>query len=51
MYLTDLQATFCQSTESKQNGHNADRQLHYQKKNQGGQEAINQELRPPKKKN
>lgn len=49
MCLTDLHATFSQSTESKQNGYNADRQLHHQKQNQCGQEAVNQELRSAKR--
>ncbi len=49
MCLTDLHTTFSQSIESKQDGYNADRQLHHQKKNQCGQESIDQELRAAKR--
>lgn len=41
-----MQASFSQNTQSKQNGDDADDQLHHQEQHQGSQQAVNQELNP-----
>lgn len=41
---TNMQAAFSQYAESKQNGDDADDQLHHQEQHQGSQQAVNQEL-------
>lgn len=44
-----MQASFSQNTESKQNGDDADGQLHHQEQHQRSQKAVNQELNPAHK--
>lgn len=39
-----MQASFSQHAESKQNGDDADDQLHHQEQHQRRQQAVNQEL-------
>lgn len=41
---TNMQASFSQNAESKENGDDADGQLHQQEQHQRSQNAINQEL-------
>lgn len=39
-----MQASFSQNAESKQNGDDADDQLHHQEQHQSSQQAVNQQL-------